>query len=453
MNEVRAVSARLRLAKGIAWGAILALAVTYPLVGGTPAGIQEWMLLAVLTAFGVISYLFLSIDVGPLRYSATFVSVMIAAALLGPVSAAMLAIVVELIFWTFDRYRFVALLCNIAAYGWAGVLAGLFYGVLENQLGLGTNTIGFYVAILPIALLAHIPLFAFIVGDLYMVCDGKSFADSGGKTFLRLGPSHLVTYAMAGMIVFLYVEFGLAASAAILGVALMNQFLIQRLLAARGESKRLALLNSGILASLLRGLHLRDNDTARHSAAVARYAREISAELGWSKERQELVHTAALLHDIGKFAFSDRILSGDRDLTEQDWQLVKQHPETGADLLRSVKNYEPVAEIVAAHHERPDGAGYPLGLARDDIPEASRLIAVADAYDVMTARGGYNKGRSSFDALRELRAGIAKQFDGQFVEALARVLAGKDLEFRHADDADFDAEVDVGGEQLKIAVG
>ena len=102
--------------------------------------------------------------------------------------------------------------------------------------------------------------------------------------------------------------------------------------------------------------------TARHCAAVARYAREIAIAAGFSKEEQDLVHTAGLLHDIGKFIFPDRILKGDTKLTDEDWKIIKMHPYQGARVVAQMEGYGPVSEIILAHHERIDGKGYPRGL-------------------------------------------------------------------------------------------
>ena len=121
---------------------------------------------------------------------------------------------------------------------------------------------------------------------------------------------------------------------------------------------------------MIETLALRDRMTARHSAAVARYARAMAQALGWTREEQDLVHTAGLLHDIGKFAFPDTILLADSRLTDEQWEAVKRHPEDGARIVRRIDGYAPVAEIVHAHHERWDGRGYPRGLAGEEIPRA-----------------------------------------------------------------------------------
>ncbi len=188
----------------------------------------------------------------------------------------------------------------------------------------------------------------------------------------------------------------------------------------RGEqleqrTRELASLQVGLINTVMQTLSMRDAMTARHSAAVARYAREVARLLGLSEREQELIHTAGLFHDIGKFIFPDSILVADRKLTDEEWEIVKLHPEQGAKLVRRIEGYGPVADIVLSHHERIDGRGYPYGLSGDHIPLGSRILAAADTYDVMTARDSYRDPVSSEEALAELRrvAGLAARSDGR----------------------------------------
>jgi putative nucleotidyltransferase with HDIG domain len=237
------------------------------------------------------------------------------------------------------------------------------------------------------------------------------------------------------------VRTGVAAIALMLLVLLVFQFLLRELLLSRERAERLAALQLGVLVSMIETLALRDRMTARHSAAVARYSRAMARALGWSPSEQELVHTAALLHDIGKFAFPDSILLAASRLTDEQWEAVKRHPEDGARIVRRLDGYGPVAEIVHAHHERWDGTGYPQALAGETIPKAARVIAVADTYDVLTARDSYRHPIPAEAAVAELRRVAGTQFDPRVVEALATVLGSDELSFGHGDDADFEAEL------------
>jgi putative nucleotidyltransferase with HDIG domain len=211
-------------------------------------------------------------------------------------------------------------------------------------------------------------------------------------------------------------------------------------LAAANERLRRA--HFGAMRSLVRSIHLHDQMTARHSAAVARYARGIAKAAGRSEEEQQLVHTAGLLHDVGKHILDDAILKGDTRLDDEQWELVKRHPEEGARIVRLLEGQEAVAEIIHAHHERIDGRGYPRGLAGDDIPLLSRMISIADTYDVMTARDSYRDPVSSTAAIAEMRRVAGAQLDAELVEVFVRdVLGHGETAFAHGDDADFEVEL------------
>jgi hypothetical protein len=112
-------------------------------------------------------------------------------------------------------------------------------------------------------------------------------------------------------------------------------------------------------------------------------------------------------------------------------------------MLKDLGMYGPVAEIVLSHHERPSGFGYPRGLEEHEIPELAKIIAVAEAYDTLTGPETYRTKVSSFEALTELRRVAGEQLDGRYVEVLAGLLAGVGTDYRHADDADFWAELDL----------
>jgi putative nucleotidyltransferase with HDIG domain len=165
--------------------------------------------------------------------------------------------------------------------------------------------------------------------------------------------------------------------------------------------------------------------------------------VGMSEQEGELAHTAGLLHDIGHFALSDRVAEKGRTLTEEDWKAIHRHPALGADILKDLGIYGPVAEIVREHHERIDGRGYPNGLLENEISEIAKIIAVAEVYDTLTASDTYRTRKSSFEALTELRRVAGTQLDARYVEVLAGLLSGEGVAYRHADAADFDTELNM----------
>jgi putative nucleotidyltransferase with HDIG domain len=188
-------------------------------------------------------------------------------------------------------------------------------------------------------------------------------------------------------------------------------------------------------------LALRDRMTARHAAAVARYARMLAREMGLEAAEQDLVHTAGLLHDIGKFALPDRILHAEV-LSDEDWALVRRHPQDGATLVGRLDGYGPVAEAILYHHERVDGGGYPAGLIGSEIPLASRILAVCNVYDTLTARDSYRTPMTPQDALAELRRAAGRQLDADIVHTFIAMLERDGpVIFAHGDDADFEEEL------------
>ncbi len=197
------------------------------------------------------------------------------------------------------------------------------------------------------------------------------------------------------------------ALAAVLAFAYMAHLLDD----SRRRAEQYVSLSWGVLAGLLRALDIRDQRAARHAAAVARFASDMAEAVGMGAHDQELAHTAGLLHDIGHFALSDRVAERGRTLTEEDWIAIQQHPELGADMLRDLGMYGPIAEIVLSHHERIDGRGYPNGLPGEEIPEIAKIISVAEVYDTLTAADTYRTRMSSFEALRELRRVAGTQLD------------------------------------------
>ena len=229
------------------------------------------------------------------------------------------------------------------------------------------------------------------------------------------------------------------ALAAVFAFSYMARLLEQ----SRSRAQQYVSLSWGVLAGLMRTLDVRDQRAARHAAAVARFSRDIAHAVGMNEADCELAHTAGLLHDIGTFALSDRVAERGRTLTDEDWMAIQRHPELGADMLRDLGMYGPVAEIVLAHHERIDGRGYPNGLSEEEIPEIAKIISVAEVYDTLTAKDTYRTRMSSFEALNELRRVAGSQVDERYVEVLASLLRGEGVEYRHADMADFDAELDM----------
>jgi putative nucleotidyltransferase with HDIG domain len=376
---------------------------------------------------------------GGVGISASFIVILLAAAFLGPASAAAAAVVSELS--AAARMRTAArsvLFINLPANVVPAILAAL---IIRGLVAHPTDSAEFYLAV-ALAGLADFGLSFAIFSSMRRVVFPTA-EQFGGAVLLAALPSAglSILIAIAGVSITLKVgDRGIAfALAAVFAFSYMAHLLEK----SRQRAQQYVSLSWGVLAGLMRSLDIRDERAARHAAAVARFARDIAKAVGMSEQDAELAHTAGLLHDIGHFALSDRVAERGRTLTDEDWEAIHRHPALGADILKDLGIYGPVAEIVLEHHERIDGRGYPNRLMADEISEIAKIIAVAEVYDTLTASDTYRTRKSSFEALTELRRVAGTQLDAGYVEVLAGLLSGEGVAYRHADAADFDTELDM----------
>jgi diguanylate cyclase (GGDEF)-like protein/putative nucleotidyltransferase with HDIG domain len=180
-------------------------------------------------------------------------------------------------------------------------------------------------------------------------------------------------------------------------------------------------LQLATVIALAEALDIRDTGTGQHSHTVGRYAELMARELGLEVERVERVRLAGVLHDIGKIGISDSVLSKPGPLDAEEWQEMYTHPEIAARLL-SPPEFDDLRAWIIAHHERPDGLGYPYGLSADEIPLEARILGVADGYEAMTADRVYRPALGAEAARAELEAGAGSQFDAEVVSAFLRAI-------------------------------
>jgi putative nucleotidyltransferase with HDIG domain len=419
-------------------------------VGFAAASLGTWDLKILLIAGPlVIAADMLDIPIGKVRVSSSRLGMLLAAALLGPTQAAVLGVASILVDTARTRSRTAwAVSSNLAAFAACPLAGGLAMHWVADALGASIADGAFVIPIVAFSVLATITNFTIFAMSQKLV-RGHGFFHLVRTLFVPLLPSELAMILLSSLIVFAYAHTGIFVLGMLIALFFLYFWLMRELLLSQmrakeldERSRQLASLQVGVLTAMLKTLSLRDHMTARHSAAVARYARALAREAGCSEQEQELVHTAGLLHDIGKFIFPDRILLADSRLSDEDWEIVKCHPYQGAKIVRHVEGYGPVADIILGHHERVDGKGYPRGLHRDQIPLLSRMISIADTYDVMTARDSYRKPVSRAEAIAELRRVAGAQLDDELVALFVAMVERGDLIFRHGDDADFDAELD-----------
>ena len=172
--------------------------------------------------------------------------------------------------------------------------------------------------------------------------------------------------------------------------------------------------------SLVTTLEAKDPYTRGHSERVAWYAREISEEIGLSDLEVQRIEWSALLHDIGKVAIARRTLTKPDKLSDEEYQRIKEHPTTAAEILAEIELLDEVIPYVAMHHERIDGRGYPEGVSGENLPLGARILAVADCFDAMTSDRAYRAGLSYAEAIEELNRVRDEQVDGELADALLR---------------------------------
>ena len=174
------------------------------------------------------------------------------------------------------------------------------------------------------------------------------------------------------------------------------------------------------LKLLANAIELRDHYTVGHTWRVTNFSLVIARELGWGDEKLREVEMGGILHDVGKIALSDAVLRKPGNLSDEEYDQMKIHPEKGASLMKDCRRLRELIPYCLYHHERWDGNGYPFGLAGEDIPIEGRVIAVADAFDAMTSNRPYRDGFDAAKAVAELEAHKGTQFDPACVDAFVR---------------------------------
>ena len=308
-----------------------------------------------------------------------------------------------------------------------------------RELSTGAIVFGVYLA-------ANFLNFLLIVGYLCLR-DRTSLIDAIRRLYMPVFPWEVATGTLTAGTVLAYQEVGLIAVAMLAVMLLSYRYLLARSSTRsrqrdelRDQVEELEALHSGVIRVIVETLGMRDRMTARHSAAVARFAKATAAAAGLPAREQELVHTAGLLHDVGKFTFPDHTLNS-TSLTEEDWALIYSHPQRGADIVGAYAVTRRSPRSCSATTSGWTGSGYPRNLSGDDIPLLARMLAVADCFDVMTARDSYRTPIAIPEAIVELRRVAGTQLDPRFVEIFVGVVEGSGVDFQHADDADLEAEL------------
>lgn len=172
-----------------------------------------------------------------------------------------------------------------------------------------------------------------------------------------------------------------------------------------------------IISTLLKTLGENSHETEEHAWRLQKMALKVGEKMGLTIPELDRLSLLLTLHDIGKITISQKILNKPESLTDEEWEIIKRHPETGFRVASSTEDFSHVAYDILAHHEHWDGSGYPKGLKGEEIPLLARITAVVDSYDVMTNYRPYKKTKTPKEALIELKRFAGKQFDPDIVKA------------------------------------
>ncbi len=205
---------------------------------------------------------------------------------------------------------------------------------------------------------------------------------------------------------------------------LIERNLMRRHLEAARLKEREAQVLFEAIKALASAVDAKDPYTARHSMRVTRLSLILADAIGLSDDEKHALELAAWMHDVGKIGVPDQLLSKAAALSAEEYEVLKMHPVKGGEIVGQIKELAPVANVIRHHHERLDGQGFPDGLRGEAIPQASRIILIADAYEAMTADRSYRSSLGQAGALQELRYQAGKQFDPELVEAFISKIEG-----------------------------
>ena len=264
---------------------------------------------------------------------------------------------------------------------------------------------------------------AFLVAERVRALVGEEFADDSVPITISFG---LATYPMHGETAAsllraadeaLYAAKDSGRNRTVRHSPLLRDLVRSESGGPDGEGERFL----SVMLDLAEAVDLRFSGSARHSETVGRYAELMARELGLSARRVSRVRLAGMLHDIGKVGVPESILGKPGPLTDEELAVVRRHPELGVRILEH-SSLADVRAWVGAHHERPDGHGYPLGISGEELPLEARIVAVADAYEAMTSDRSYRDSIGSSRARAELRRCAGTQFDARVVDAFLAAL-------------------------------
>jgi putative nucleotidyltransferase with HDIG domain len=305
--------------------------------------------------------------------------------------------------------------CGAAAYG-AYQLVVVY--VLHSHLH-GPSPLG-----LVAAAITHFLFGTAAMATIIGLTEDKPIPKVWSESYLWLFPYYMVGGAIAGFVSFLNRHIGWQASLLVLPPIYLlyrsYRLYLGKLEAEKQHAEKLSKLHLRTIEALALAIEAKDQTTGEHLQRVGFYAMELARELGLSEDETEALRAASVLHDIGKLAVPEHIISKPGKLTPEEFEKMKIHPIVGAEILEQVDFPYPVVPIVRAHHEKWDGSGYPNGLRGEDIPIGARILSAVDCLDALASDRQYRRALPLDKAMAMVASEAGISFDPRVVEILQR---------------------------------
>jgi putative nucleotidyltransferase with HDIG domain len=275
-----------------------------------------------------------------------------------------------------------------------------------------------------VAAIAHFACNTSAMSTIIGLTESKPIRKVWNDSYLWSFPYYMVGAATAGLIHFLNAHIGWQSSLLVLPpIYLMYRsyrLYLGKLETEKRHAEQVSKLHLRTIEALALAIEAKDENTAEHLQRVRVYSMALAKELGLTEDETEALQAASVLHDIGKLAVPEHIISKPGRLTPEEFEKMKIHPIVGAEILERVNFPYPVVPIVRAHHEKWDGTGYPYGLAAEAIPIGARILAAVDCFDALASDRQYRKALPLDEAMAKVVADAEKAFDPRVVEILQR---------------------------------
>lgn len=294
----------------------------------------------------------------------------------------------------------------------------VFHGPLEPILG------ELHPILLGLAAVCYFMVNTLLVAGVIALTENKPVFQTWYKTYFWMITYHLAAAAVAWLILVLSRQVIWHAAIVLFPMAYFvhrsYRLYLDRLEKDKMHVEEIAGLHLRTIEALALAIEAKDSTTADHLARVRIYATEIGKELGLNPQELDALQAASLLHDIGKLAVPEHIISKPGRLTPEEFEKMKIHPLVGAEILEEVKFPYPVVPIVRAHHEKWDGTGYPYGLAGEEIPVGARILSAVDCLDALASDRQYRRAMPLDKAMEIVQSESGKSFDPVVVDVLVR---------------------------------